>query len=67
MKFLGYSTYFWIIVVILVVFSSYIAKTTYGFIYKLVTGHDIDPAYYITNRYGTRDYSYDFGKAIFRI
>ena len=67
MKYFGFSIYFWIVVIILLVFSSYIGKTIYGFIYKLVTGNDIDPAYYQTNRYGGRDYSYDFGKAILRI
>jgi len=67
MKYFGFSIYFWIVVLILVVFSSYIGKTIYGFIYKVVTGNDIDPAFYTTGRYGTYDYSYDVGKAIFRI
>jgi hypothetical protein len=67
MKYLGFPIYFWIAVVLFIVFGNYILKTTYGFIYKVVTGNDIDSSYYQTNRYGTRDYAYDFGKAIFRV
>ena len=67
MKYLGFSIYFWIAFVLFIVFGTYIAKTIYGFIYRAVTGNDIDSSYYTTNRYGTRDYAYDFGKAIFRV
>ena len=67
MKLFGMSIYFWIVIIIFAVFSNYILKTIYGFIYKITTGNDIGASFYETNRYGTRDYSYDFGKAIFRI
>jgi hypothetical protein len=67
MKYGGFSIYFWIAVVLFIAFGNYILKTIYGFIYKVVTGNDIDPSYYKTNRYGTHDYAYDFGKAIFGV
>lgn len=67
MKYLGFSIYFWIAVVLFIVFGNYILKTLYGLIYRAVTGNDIGSSYYETNRYGTRDYNYDFWKAVFRV
>jgi len=62
----GYSMVFWIILIVLLLFSSYFIKTIYGSIYYLTTGNEIGSSYYTTTRYGQRDYSYDFGKALFR-
>lgn len=67
MKYFGYSIYFWIVLIIFIIFSSYIFKTIYGVFYEIITGRPIDPAFYTTGRYGTYDYSYDVGKAVFRI
>ena len=67
MKIYGLSIYFWMFILVLVIFSNYIGKTIYGFLYKIMTGSDIDPKYYTLTRYGQPDYNYMFGKAIFRI
>ena len=61
------SGFFGVCFVIFVIFSNYIFKTIYGFVYKIMTGSDIDPKYYTLTRYGQPDYNYMFGKAIFRI
>ena len=65
--FYGFSVYFWIILIVLVVFGNYIFKTIYAKTYRVITGNDIDSKFYTTSKYGQHDYAYDLGKSIFRV
>ena len=68
MKFIfGFSIFFWIVLILLVVFGNYFSKTIYATFYKVMTGKDIGSAYYTTNRYGGPDYRYELGKSVFGV
>lgn len=63
-EFLGIPLTWWLVILVILVFGSYITKNIYAGFYKLATGRDIDPSYFTTGRWGKPDYSYATGKAI---
>ena len=63
----GYSMFFWIVLVVLILFSSYLSKTIYGSIYRITTGNSLGSSFYNNTKYGQPDYAYSFGKSIFRV
>ena len=65
--FLGFSVFFWIIILVLLVFGTYFSKTVYAAFYKFTTGKDIGSTFYTTNMYGGPDYRYDVGKSVFGV
>lgn len=65
--FLGFSMFFWVVIILIVVFGNYFTKTIYATFYKVMTGKDIGSTYYTTNMYGAPDYRYQLGKSVFGV
>jgi len=66
MKLGGFSLIFWLIIIVFIVFGSYVGKTIYGSIYRTATGQDIGSSFYTNNKYGQPDRSYELAKGILR-
>jgi hypothetical protein len=63
----GFSMIFWIVLLVFVIFGSYISKTIYGSLYHMTTGNSLGSSFYKNTKYGQPDYAYDFGKSVFKV
>ncbi len=62
MKLLGIEWYYWLAIVGLFFVASYLSKTVFAQVYKVITGKELPSTFYTTTVYGTPDYRYEIGK-----